>query len=1261
MNNLGRLKQKMMIKPSVIQKQPVKILVGQETSSVPVIPQVSKTEVTFDEKPGFNRADIIKKLKRKTIDISAKKFDEEVREEQAIEMVPEVLVDESKEQKEKLEIAPETAKPRSKPKRKGKLIIIEENEDKVDDKDQELMQMVPKQPVRKTAKVEKGVALLGPELNVMIGDAPLNTRLPKREPPINIKTSSYYMNNREIFVNFINALFEPYKELIDSNKEDISCDNIGKTSSTFSLLTHQKIVRDYMNLYTPYRGLLLYHGLGSGKTATSIAIAEGMKSAKKIIIMTPASLRANYIEELKKAGDLLYKKNQYWEWISTNGDVNLINTISSVLNLPREFIRKHNGAWMVNASKPSNYDKLFDKEIQLLDEQIDLMIKEKYMFINYNGLRSKRLGELTNGYTTNLFDNSVVIVDEAHNLISRIVNKIKKEKPVPESDRGEKDHLPLSISTKLYEYLLSATNARVVLLSGTPVINYPNEFGILFNILRGYIKTWYLPLVIKTSSKIDKDVLKNMIVGEKSHDYVDYSPSSKVLTITRNPFGFKDKVKKTGEYKGVSNDGNENPDYISDSEFERKIISILYKNDIEVPSQGIKIRNFKALPDNIDQFYNTYIDPVTQKLKNEDSLKRRILGLSSYFKSAQENLLPTYDKQLGKDYHIVRIPMSDYQFKIYESARIKERKNEKPKSKKVDAKGNIEEPSSTYRIFSRLFCNYVFPNRPFPLDILFKQMIESLGNNKLKEQIYAKIVENANLNKEKILNKIDDPNEKEQLSIQIDTLLKENINEQVEIIYKEAMKMKEDVPKSKTKKNVSKKNKKQNNPVVIDKNELFVISETDKSAIDQLADTMNIITDEASEGTDNTDTLLKNAQRLESKKDMDADNEGEVEGDEILDEIGGETYKEMVKDSLRYLWEHSNEYLTKDALTTYGPKFLHMLENITDPEYVGLHLVYSQFRTLEGIGIFALVLKKNGFAEFKIAKNSAGVWEINIDEADLGKPTFALYTGTETVEEKEMIRHIYNGEWNLVPDSIANKLNVMANNNNLGEIIKVLMITSSGSEGINLRNTRYVHIMEPYWHPVRLEQVIGRARRICSHKDLPKELQTVEVFIYLMEFTAAQLKSDEAVELKRKDLSRNLPKVPLTSDQNLFEISEIKANLTQQLTDAIKQSSFDCNFYANGNCVNFADPTPNKFSYVPDFSAQPNDTTVKANKEKVQWKGKPITIKGIEYVYRRISNNELYIYDKASYEEALKNSSVNPLQIGVIEINDKGQQIFKYI
>jgi hypothetical protein len=203
--------------------------------------------------------------------------------------------------------------------------------------------------------------------------------------------------------------------------------------------------------------------------------------------------------------------------------------------------------------------------------------------------------------------------------------------------------------------------------------------------------------------------------------------------------------------------------------------------------------------------------------------------------------------------------------------------------------------------------------------------------------------------------------------------------------------------------------------------------------------------------------------------------------------------------------------------------------------------------------------------------------------------------------------------------------------------------------------------MDPYWHPVRSEQVIGRARRICSHKDLPVSLQTVEVFVYLMVFSEAQLKSDDAIELKRKDLSKATPKVPFTSDQYLFEISEIKANLTSQLTDAIKESAFDCYIYSNGKCVNFGEPNANKFSYVPDFADQQNDTTVKANKVAVEWKGKPITINGVIYVYRRINDKTLNIYDKKSYENALTDPSIIPLQIGTLEKNERGENVFKQL
>jgi hypothetical protein len=1227
MNPLAKLKEKLMVKPNVEERERVAVVIkGVKNERKPRAPKIKSAKVEEegeekDEKPisekiileqsesdeekqagplivdetekGYDREALIKKLmESKKIKVTVKpnvQISEDKRVSEPMPLPPitegkkvkkieakRALIIEGDEGEENIIEGDEGEEFIMKPKKK---VAFEEEKaeespeefimkPKKKEGEEEVIQIVaPKKKKRLTEKPEKGVAILGPETLVQIGDTDLTKRLPKKLPPVIIKVSSYYMNNREIFINFINSLFEPYRQEIQENKESISCDTIGQTSSDFSLLTHQKIVRDYLNLYTPYRGLLLYHGLGSGKTCTSIAIAEGMKDSKRVIIMTPASLRANYIEELKKCGDLLYKRNQYWEWISTVENQEALKTISVLLNLPQEYIRRHGGAFFINVKKPTNYSELSDTDKKVLEEQLNEMIRQKYTFINYNGLRSTRLSEMTSNYTRNIFDNSVVIIDEAHNLISRIVNKIKKEKGITgeekkkkkqeakESQEEEKEEsifgeeTPLNLATKLYYMLLRAKNARVILLSGTPVINYPNEFAILFNILRGYIKTWKIPLNVRTNKKIDKISLSEMLMGEKSLDYIDYSSSSKILTITRNPFGFKNKIKKDSGYQGVSNVKKEESgdlvidnEFTSDDDFERKIISILKRNDIDIIPAGVRIINQKALPDDFNTFMSRYINENDKTLQNVDALKRRIIGLSSYFKSAQESLLPRYNKQLGIDYHIVRIPMSDMQFKIYESARKQERdveRNQKPKSGSAEL---FEEKASTYRIFSRLFCNYVMPDRPIPM-----------SNKKKKGE------------------------------------------------------------------------------------------EKEGEAIPEMAQ------------------LIKEGTRIESRQDVEDQREGEIEGDEILDEIGGISYKERLDRSIKNIEEHSNDFLTPEALETYSPKFLHMLENINDPEHQGLHLVYSQFRTAEGIGIFSLVLEKNGFARFRIKKNHLNIWEIDIPEVDEGKPTYALYTGTETSEEKEMLRHIYNGEWNQIPESIGSVLKSKYHNNNMGEVIKVFMITSSGSEGINLRNTRYVHIMEPYWHPVRTEQVIGRARRICSHKDLPKALQTVEVYIYLMIFSESQLKSDEAIELKRKDLSKAIPRVPITSDQYLFEISEIKANLTAQLTDAVKESAFDCYIYSNGKCVNFGDPTNDKYAYVPDYAEQQNDTTVRANKVAVEWVGKPLAINGVEYIYKRSSKDVLDLYDKETYLRALEDPSVQPLKVGTYEINERGEKVLKLI
>ena len=1236
MNPLVALKEKLMIKPNIEERGRVAVIIkGVKKERKPRAPKIKsakvdeeleedlqedeekidkiileQTESDEEEKQdgplivdetekGYDREALIKKLieskkmkvtVKPSVQISEKKISEYLPLHKPTEgkkvkkiQAKNTLVIEEDDDEEQVDLEPNEEKIMEKPKKK---VAFEEEspeefimKPKKMEEEEVIPIVAPKKKKRLTEKPEKGIAILGPETLVNIGDTDLTKRLPKKSPPVIIKVSSYYMNNREIFINFINSLFEPYRQEIQENKESISCDTIGQTSSDFSLLTHQKIVRDYLNLYTPYRGLLLYHGLGSGKTCTSIAIAEGMKDSKRVIIMTPASLRANYIEELKKCGDLLYKRNQYWEWVSTVENQDALKTISVLLNLPQEYIRRHGGAFFINVKKPTNYNDLSDIDKKVLEEQLNEMIRQKYTFINYNGLRSTRLAEMTSNYTRNIFDNSVVIIDEAHNLISRIVNKIKKEKDITGEERKKKkeaktgepvegkeeeesifgEQTPLNLASKLYYMLLRAKNARIVLLSGTPVINYPNEFAILFNILRGYIKTWKIPLNVKTSKKIDKQTLQEILMGEKSLDYLDYSPSSKILTVTRNPFGFKNKIKKESGYQGVSNVKKEESgdlvidnEFTSDDDFERKIISILKRNNIDIIPQGVQVINQKALPDSLNTFMTRYINENDKTLQNVDALKRRIIGLSSYFRSAQESLLPRYNKQLGVDYHIVRIPMSDTQFKIYEAARKQERDLEKKQKSKSGSAELFEEKSSTYRIFSRLFCNYVMPDRPIPM------------SNKKKK--------NADEDEEKT-----------------------NPDEPVA----------------------------ENNPEMAQ--------------------------------------LIKEGTRIELKQDVSDEREGEIEGDEILGAIGGVSYKERLDRAIKNIEEHSNDFLTPEALQTYSPKFLHMLENIDDPEHQGLHLVYSQFRTAEGIGLFSLVLEKNGFTRFKIKKNHHNIWEIDIPDVDEGKPTYALYTGTETSEEKEMLRHIYNGEWNQIPESIGSVLKSKYRNNNMGEVIKVFMITSSGSEGINLRNTRYVHIMEPYWHPVRSEQVIGRARRICSHKDLPKALQTVEVYVYLMIFSESQINSDEAIELKRKDLSKALPRLPITSDQYLFEISEIKANLTAQLTDAVKETSFDCYIYSNGKCVNFGDPTNEKYAYVPDYAEQQNDTTVRANKVAIEWVGKPITINGVEYVYRRNSKNILDLYDMETYKKALEDSSIQPLKVGTYEINENGEKVLKLI
>ena len=130
----------------------------------------------------------------------------------------------------------------------------------------------------------------------------------------------YIMNNRvgfsEFMTKFSNKSMSPPPRIIKNY--NLSKSNTANLHNII-LSTQQKFVSDYLNDNTPYRGLLLYHGLGSGKSGASIAITNGYKN-KQIVILLPASLRINYLQEIEKFGESLFKPNLNWEFFNFDTD-----------------------------------------------------------------------------------------------------------------------------------------------------------------------------------------------------------------------------------------------------------------------------------------------------------------------------------------------------------------------------------------------------------------------------------------------------------------------------------------------------------------------------------------------------------------------------------------------------------------------------------------------------------------------------------------------------------------------------------------------------------------------------------------------------------------------------------------------------------------------------------------------------------------------------------------------------------------------------
>jgi hypothetical protein len=113
---------------------------------------------------------------------------------------------------------------------------------------------------------------------------------------------------------------------------------------------------------------------------------------------------------------------------------------------------------------------------------------------------------------------------------------------------------------------------------------------------------------------------------------------------------------------------------------------------------------------------------------------------------------------------------------------------------------------------------------------------------------------------------------------------------------------------------------------------------------------------------------------------------------------------------------------------------------------------------------------------------------------------------------------------------------VTSRTNSNGSECKVILISMAASEGVDFKNIRQIHILEPWYNMNRIEQIIGRGVRNQSHCDVEFEDRNVEIYLH-----GTMLDSDEE-----------------SADLYVYRSAEKKAVQIGQVTRLMKENAVDC-------------------------------------------------------------------------------------------------------
>ena len=252
-------------------------------------------------------------------------------------------------------------------------------------------------------------------------------------------------------------------------------------------------------------------------------------------------------------------------------------------------------------------------------------------------------------------------------------------------------------------------------------------------------------------------------------------------------------------------------------------------------------------------------------------------------------------------------------------------------------------------------------------------------------------------------------------------------------------------------------------------------------------------------------------------------------GKEGLDEIMSYSISKnpQRKNKFDYKTKEFGKIFSQEEIGKYSSKLKHISESIINSE--GIILIYSQYIDA-GLIPVALTLEEMGISRYgdkskSLLKNPPSMkmdaLSMTLQQNVTKQAKYAMITGDKLLSPKN-----------------NDEVIALTNSDNInGEKIKVVLISSAGSEGLDFSNIRQVHVLEPWYNMNRIEQIIGRAIRNCSHKNLPFSKRNVQIFLH---GTILTQQEQEAIDIY------------------LYRYAENKAVKIGQINRALKENAIDC-------------------------------------------------------------------------------------------------------